>query len=109
MLQDQLATVQVLHWGFRRVADGLDQCTLPLALLPSVATAQARGKAVVCKAWPPTSANDAFPDWEAAAQAHKACCFVVRGGLVPWLCWSACACSYSSMLDCRDAVVACFL
>jgi hypothetical protein len=59
------------------VADGLDQCTVPLALQPSLAAAMARGKALTCLQWPPTAADDAFGDWEAAVRAHGAGCFMV--------------------------------
>jgi hypothetical protein len=63
-----LVLLHVGHWGYKRLRQGQRCRTLPLALLPSIAAALARGADLCCDCWP----EDRLQMCAAAAEALAA-------------------------------------
>ncbi|KAJ9509699.1 hypothetical protein QJQ45_011294 [Haematococcus lacustris] len=77
---DELATLHIVHRGWKHVSCALDVRTLPVATLPSVAYAKESQVVVYTQDYELSAVS--FEDWEAQYQTHGVRCFMDLGALI---------------------------
>ncbi|GAX85402.1 hypothetical protein CEUSTIGMA_g12818.t1 [Chlamydomonas eustigma] len=77
-----LARLQIIHWGYKHVRDGLQDRTMPLSLLPSIAHATKEKVSLLTNDYDSAIPNLQFADWELQRQTYGARSFLA----VPLVC-----------------------